>query len=404
MARATVGVRRALLVASALLVLQACGHHEAGEERRRPVATSAPASDDLADLPAPAPRVEGSRLVDARDGTTYVPAGVNWTSLEYACAQGWGYSVLDAGADADQEARAIAGWGANTVRLPLNEDCWLGTRGVPRDDPAHDRTAEGYRDQVDQLVSAFHEAGLVVVLDLHSRAAVGRPDFGNVAMPDADSVTFWTDVATHFADDPSVMLDLFNEPYSRYDQRAGDWAFLLDWDCWRDGGCRPPVEDDRAPELSGSTYPAVGMADLVAAVRATGARQPLILSGLDYANDLSEWADHLPEDDQLVAGFHAYDFKPCADVGCWDRDLGAVLASGRPVLAAEYGDTSASLGFARSFGEWAAAHGVGALAWAWATDDGDPLALLDRRRRPQDSAYAREVHDLIGTLAGSGPG
>ena len=82
------------------------------------------------DTGAPHPVVAGNRLVDSRSDATFVPRGVNWSSFEYACTQGWGMSSIDAiGRDAyEAEAAAIADWGANTVRVPLNQDCWLGTR------------------------------------------------------------------------------------------------------------------------------------------------------------------------------------------------------------------------------------------------------------------------------------
>ena len=73
---------------------------------------------------APKLEVKGRHLVDTRTGTTFVPRGVNWPSFEYACYYGYGYS--DAGGantthpNATQ-ARRIAGWHANTVRIPLNE-------------------------------------------------------------------------------------------------------------------------------------------------------------------------------------------------------------------------------------------------------------------------------------------
>src|SRR4051794_12124231 len=73
------------------------------------------------DTGAPQPVVDGNRLVDRRSDTTFVPRGVNWSSFEYACAQGWGMSSLDTlgGDAAGEEAAAIASWDANTVRLPL---------------------------------------------------------------------------------------------------------------------------------------------------------------------------------------------------------------------------------------------------------------------------------------------
>ncbi|WP_229706943.1 hypothetical protein, partial [Nocardioides deserti] len=85
--------------------------------------------------------MDGNRLVDTRSDRTFVPQGVNWSSFEYACAQGWGYSALDSMLGEDPytaEATAIARWGANTVRLPLNQDCWLGTRGAPVSDEHED--------------------------------------------------------------------------------------------------------------------------------------------------------------------------------------------------------------------------------------------------------------------------
>ena len=95
--------------------------------------------------------VEDNLLVDARSGREFVPRGVNWSSFEYACAQGWGMSTLDTLVAVDArsyEADAIARWGANTVRLPLNQDCWLGTRGAPLSDQSEERTAAGYRAEV----------------------------------------------------------------------------------------------------------------------------------------------------------------------------------------------------------------------------------------------------------------
>ena len=52
---------------------------------------------------------------------------------------------------------------------------------------------------------------------------------------------------------------------------------------------------------------------MVDAIRNAGAAQPILLGGLDYANDLAHWLEFAPDDDQLVAAFHSYDFKECGD-------------------------------------------------------------------------------------------
>jgi endoglucanase len=53
--------------------------------------------------------------------------GVDRSGTEYACAQGWG--IFDGPSDAASVA-AISSWDTNAVRVPLNEDCWLGINGV----------------------------------------------------------------------------------------------------------------------------------------------------------------------------------------------------------------------------------------------------------------------------------
>ncbi len=95
---------------------------------------------------APTPMVSGNHLLDTRSGAVWIPHGVNWPSFEYACAQGWGYSRDSADA---ATATAIASWKADTVRLPLNQDCWLGTNGSPAGPGA---TAAGYRAAVQSFV------------------------------------------------------------------------------------------------------------------------------------------------------------------------------------------------------------------------------------------------------------
>ena len=78
---------------------------------------------------APKLKVAGNKLVDARSGQTFVPRGVNWPSFEYACSDGYGYSNVASAEKVGPDAAGaalIASWHINTVRSPLNQDCWLG--------------------------------------------------------------------------------------------------------------------------------------------------------------------------------------------------------------------------------------------------------------------------------------
>lgn len=334
---------------------------------------------------APRPVVDGNRIVDARSGREFVPRGVNWSSFEYACAQGWGYSALDNVVAADPyaaEAKMIAKWGATTVRLPLNQDCWLGTRAAPVSDQYAERSVDGYRTEVKRFVEALNDEGLVAILDLHSRKRIGQPEFGNLAMPDSESVAFWNSVASDYAGNPSVMFDAFNEPYSRYNASGTTYLFDLTWKCWRDGGCRAPSEDDHTASLGRVTYTVEGMAAVVSAIRSAGAEQPILLGGLDYANDLSHWLEFAPDDDQLIAAFHSYDFKACADEDCWN-DVLAPLADSVPVLTSELGSAHPEDGYVERYLKWSDEHNLGALFWVWADHPADPMALVtDERGHP----------------------
>ncbi len=246
-------------------------------------------------------------------------------------------------------------------------------------DQHEERTVEGYRDEVRRFVTALNKAGMVVILDLHSRKRIGQPEFGNLAMPDSEAIAFWTSVAGEYAGNPSVMFDAFNEPYSRYNASGTRYLFDLTWRCWRDGGCAAPFEDDQSASAGQVTYPVQGMAAVVEAIRTAGAEQPVLLGGLDYANDLSHWLEFAPDDDQLVAAFHSYDFKECSTEDCWERVVGK-LADSVPVLTSELGADRPQKGYVERYLDWVDAHHLGALFWVWADHPGDPMALISSER------------------------
>lgn len=281
---------------------------------------------------APVPRVEGNTLVGA-DGQPLRLLGVDRAGTEYACIQGWG--IFDGPTDAGSIA-AIRAWGANAVRVPLNEDCWLGRNANPS------LSGEAYRGAIEGFVRRLNDAGMVAVLDLHWSGTGTSPSSGQTRMADAlDAPTFWSSVASRFRTNPSVVFDLYNEPHD------------ISWACWRDG-C----------EGDGGRF--AGMQQLVDAVRSTGATQPLMATGLRYGNDLSEWLTYRPSDPrgQLVAGFHVYNFNACVDAACWDGTVGAV-ARQVPVVTGELGEDDCSPAFANRYMDWADRNGVSYLAWAW---------------------------------------
>mgnify|MGYP002635030469 CR=1 FL=1 len=264
-----------------------------------------------ADTTAADLRVDGKVLRDMSNGEKFMPRGVNWPSFEYACVQGWGYSNMEA---TPETVQAMLDRNINTVRIPLNQDCWLGDDGQPVSAfPDPDLTVPGYQAAVEDFVNELIDEGMAVVLDLHWTGRPGSVADGLRPMRDQRSDDFWTSVATRFRDNPSLMFDLFNEPHSHWNPAIEDWDFVLSWNCRVAGGCTAPDQPDTDPVINGTTYSTMGLEQLLAAVRKTGATQPVILSGLDYANDLSGWLQFRPADGQLVAGFHNYPENSAAD-------------------------------------------------------------------------------------------
>lgn len=298
---------------------------------------------------APIPKVDGNRIIDTRTGRPWVPHAVNWPSFEYACQQGWGYTQ---GGATDAAAVAMASWGVNAVRLPLNEQCWLGTDGNPRFG-----SVSGYRAAVRAWVDILNAHGIVVILDLHWTAPPGSQADGQRPMTGTRSVLFWQSVAAAYSKVPAVMFDAFNEPYSRWG------GFQLSWSCWKNGGCQAPIEND-VTSPAGQTFTVVGMQTLVTVIRKAGAAQPILLAGIDYANDLRGWLTNKPADTQLIASWHNYPGQRCHDAACWNAEI-APVAAAVPVIATEFGQTDGGSSHFAAFLPWADAHGIGYAPWAW---------------------------------------
>ncbi len=284
--------------------------------------------------PGLAVRVDGNRLVNAQ-GEQVRLLGADRSGAEYACVQRLG--ILAGPAD-KRSVAAMTSWGIDSVRLPLNEDCWLGINGVP----ARFGGAR-YRAAIRAYVTELNSAGVYVILDLHWNAPGRLLATSQQPMADLDHApAFWASVASAFRANPAVLFDLYNEPHG------------ISWQCWRNGCALP------------QGWNAAGMQTLVNAVRATGARQPVIASGLGSGNDLSSWLRYKPYDaaGQLVAGFHVYNFLPCASVACWDQAV-APVARHVPVVATELGEVRCADTFIDTFMNWADQAGVSYLGWAW---------------------------------------
>jgi endoglucanase len=294
----------------------------------------------------PGLHVVDNHLVD-RHGQQVRLLGVNRSGAEYACVQGHPPLAGPAGKAA---IAAMAAWRINAVRVPLNEHCWLGINGAP---VGYSRAR--YRAAIKRFVVRLHRAHLYVILDLHWNAPGRQQAEGQQPMADLDHApAFWSSVARTFKHDHALAFDLYNEPHE------------ISWKCWLDG-CRLP-----------QGWRTAGMQTLVRAVRATGAAQPIIATGIRWGSDLSSWLAYRPRDplNQLAAGMHEFDFSDCTSLRCWTNSV-APVARSVPVVATELGQRDCPSAFMDRFMNWADAAGISYLGWSWNPFGCGGPALID---------------------------
>ncbi len=322
--------------------------------------------------------VSGNQLM--QNGQPVRLIGVDMSNSQYYCL---GHNAQPFGMPADSASiTALASWHVNAVRIMLNQQCWLGLDGEP-----HATTSTNYRESIEKFVAMLNSAHIETILALYSNFPLTYAAKGNhsklKAMPMADashSKALWTSVATAFRNYSGVMFDLYNEPQE------------ISWACWKNG-CT----------IGGQLY--VGMQQLIDTVRQAGAGQPLLLGGVDFSNNLSEWLAYEPTDQlhQLIASVHIYASTTCSIVSCWNKEVAPVTRH-VPVVTGEFGAAGCSTTLMKQYMKWADKHAVSYLAWAWSpgpcTTIGPLLTSYSGTATPYGSVFQSHLVALFN--AGSG--
>jgi hypothetical protein len=356
---------------------------------------------------APTIVVDGNQLVDG-DGLPVRLLGVNFAGVEGACVDaGFQIGASDARPgdvfDLGPDSSAVPGqppqpiedffstlesWHVNAIRFMVNEMCWLGRPPSSANNPPvapipeAQNSAEQYRAAIRTFVTSLHRFGMAAVAVLgdnpcpyqwpsDSGTLYNPPgsefspcDDSQQVMPDAaNAPDFWTSFADTFRDDRSMVFELYNEPHTNSVRPVVD-----EWGCWLNG-CDIPNEG----------WHAAGMQQLIDAIRATGAKQPILVPGTHY----SQWVyrpeygggpavgwivdPNRPRDTldppQLAAANHMCDWTyDQTDIGCpggstaqcWDNVLGPVAAE-VPLVTTELGesDCDTSSAFMDRYMDWA---------------------------------------------------
>jgi endoglucanase len=329
-------------------------------------------------------RVAGNRLVDAA-GSPVQLRGVNRSGTQYACAEGWG--IFDGPSD-NASLDAMKAWHINAVRVNGNEDCWLGINGVKA---AYSGT--NYIAALVNYVNRINAHGMYVIFDLHHSAPGTQLASDQEPMADrSHSNAYWSSVAATFKNNPAVIFDLYNEPYPDSNRNT-----TAAWTCVRDGGTCPGV-----------SFTAAGSQEMLTAVRATGAKNVVMVGGPQYAGDVDHWTQYAPNDPlhQLAASIHIYfktqanpEWAPCDYLTCWTNTM-VPLAAKTPIVIGEFGehdcnshllDGTALKPTQPSLLDWADQHGVSYLGWSWFTGNcaGEPALISNYDGTP--TAYGKGV-------------
>ncbi len=309
--------------------------------------------------------VSNGQIVDGNSKTIRL-LGADITSTESYCLT---HNAFSFGALDQSEANGIKSWKINAVRIPLNEDCWLGINGAPA---AY--SGVNYQNTIKNFVGYLNKVGIYAILDLHCGApGTYQACRNSFHMPDEDHApSFWTSVASAFKTNPAVIFDLYNEPYL-----GGQTPSNVDWTCWLKG-C--------ADTTSGVVpYNTAGMQQLINIVRSTGATQPILVGSMIWAGDPCGLYDsqgvggtcqitnpiYKPVDpiNQLAIDFHNYG-GVCNNTYCWNYTLHALQAAKIPWITTEFGEFDCTGNYMNTYMNWADQNNMSYLAWAWMTNDG----------------------------------
>jgi hypothetical protein len=157
---------------------------------------------------------------------------------------------------------AASFWHADVIRFQVAQEYLFKPSG---------RINTHYLGLIDSLVNQ------ATSLDMASIITLQEERFHAPPFPTATAVRFWSYMAKHFAGNPSVLFDLFNEPRLTTAAVGGSERKL--WQVWRNGGT-----------VGGVQY--VGDQALVNTIRKAGARNVIIAEGNNQDSDLKLLPQH----------------------------------------------------------------------------------------------------------------
>jgi len=232
--------------------------------------------------------------------------GVNVPGLEYDIN---GVDTLNGAKN------AVEVWGANCLRIPLNQSFWFGYNWNGWQDIAKQSS---YRSKVDAIVDYCTSKNVYVILDLHwSDMGQWGQNLRQHWMPDDNSTAFWADCAARYANKWNVIFNLYNEPR------------VVGWDVWKWGG---NVNEN------GVTYHTPGHQALLNTIRSKG-NNWVLADGAYVSTDISGINNGYALSDSLDKTGYAMHIYPTVypDENAWNSRITWNNPNGYWLLVGEWG-------------------------------------------------------------------
>lgn len=291
----------------------------------------------------------GNRILRADQLRPVLLRGVNRSGLEYSEPNASGF-LAAAGITEEEVLEIVAGWRANILRIPFNQDWCLNGRGT--------HSAEEYLASLDQVIAWASELGAYTIVDLQWLDAetvygttihptAGR-DANHVApTPNEQTITLWRTLAARYRDETAVIFDLLNEPHNVLEDDPHPLNLISS------DGSIAPSNETRLTAREWSNWAAL----LIANIREIKPEGIIMVGGIDWAFDL---AGIQVDAQNVVYSTHIYSNRRRRDwIKALDRNKEI------PIFVGEWGGTEQDLEFGASLVSQMQRLGLGWTAWSW---------------------------------------
>ena len=277
-----------------------------------------------------------------KDGSLFIPHGFNMIGVLAPPGCNQRLSIIAKEHFGQTEMTAAKQWHANILRFQISQS-GLSTTNSSK--------LSQYITQIEHSVSLARANGFVVILsmqDQHLGCGIAHP------LPNAATVTAWQHIAPHFAKDPYVMFELFNEPQNN--------TTTIGWNQWLNGGSTP---------LSNYGSHSIGQQTLLNDIRTTGANNVVIADGAGFAEELQgiPMLQDIRSGRGIAYAVHPYTYTEKSEQTAWNTRFGYLTAT-VPVIATEWhyklnqcGTKAQTL--APTFLSYLQSHHIGILAHAF---------------------------------------